>query len=67
MAAQKRYLIVQTGRYSPCPHVIIRPRRSKGDFIANGPQVQGVSAQVFAKAECISADALQLEIRSALH
>ncbi len=41
---------VQPGRYCPCWRVIIRPRRLCTDSCANGPQLQGVSAEVLAKA-----------------
>jgi hypothetical protein len=51
---------VQPGRFCHCWHVIIRPRRLCRDSCANGPQLQGVSAKVLAKAEKLGADALQL-------
>jgi hypothetical protein len=51
---------VQPGRFCHCWRVIIRPRRLCRDSCGNGPQLQGVSTEVLAKAENLGADALQL-------
>jgi hypothetical protein len=51
---------VQPGRYCPCWLAIIRPRRLCRESCANGPQLQGLSAKVHAKAEDLGADTLQV-------
>jgi hypothetical protein len=52
---------VQVGRYChSAVRMIIRPRCLCRDSAANGPQLQGVSAEDSSKAESLGADALQL-------
>jgi hypothetical protein len=58
---------MQAGRYRPSLRVIIRPRRLCRDSAANGPQLQGVSAEDTSKAESLGADALQLGTISAFN
>jgi hypothetical protein len=58
---------VQAGRYFPSLRVIIRPRRLCKDSAANGPQLQGVSAEDSSEAESLGADALQLGTISAFN